>query len=60
MAKTSFKEGSVGQKARSEMAERVKSGEIEHKPGTSPFALATHIVKGMRPGKRREVAARRR
>jgi len=58
--KLSFKEGSVGQQARSEMAERVKSGEIGSDKTRSPFALATHMVKGMRPAKRREVASRRR
>lgn len=59
MAKqVSFKEGSSGSKARGEIAERIKSGDIATTTKT-PFALATHIVKGMRPSKRRTVAARR-
>jgi len=57
MAKVSFKKGSVGQKARSSIGERVKSGDIQSKTGT-PFALATHIVKGMKPSKRQAVARR--
>jgi hypothetical protein len=57
MAKVSFKEGSIGQKARSNIAERVKSGDIKSK-ADSPFGLATHIVKGMRPSRRQAVARR--
>lgn len=57
--KLSFKEGTDAREARGEMAERIKSGEIKHKSGTSPFALATHIAKGMKPSTRRKVAARR-
>jgi len=56
--KLSFKEGDVGQKARSHVAEAIKSGEIANK-ARSPFALATHIVKGMSPSKRRTVARRK-
>ena len=56
--KMSFKEGTTARKARGEIAERIKSGDIAT-PTREPFALATHIVKGMRAGKRKAVAARR-
>lgn len=56
--KLSFREGTTAQKARSEMAERIKSGDIATKT-KEPFALATHITKRMSKGKRATVAARR-
>lgn len=56
--KLSFTAGSTAREARGEMAERIKSGDIKSETKT-PFALATHIVKRMSPGKRKTVAARR-
>jgi hypothetical protein len=58
MAKVSFKAGSPAREARGEIAERIKSGDIKS-DARNPFALASHIVKGMSPAKRRTVAARR-
>ena len=56
--KLSFKEGTTARKARGEMAERIKRGDIESN-ARNPFALATHITKRMQPSTRRKVAARR-
>ena len=56
--KLSFKEGTTARKARGEMAERIKRGEIDSN-ARNPFALATHITKGMKSSTRRRVASRR-
>jgi hypothetical protein len=58
MAKLSFKEGTEAREARGVMAEKIKSGEISSKT-REPFALATYIVKRMKPHSRKTVAARR-
>ena len=55
MARGGFKRGSVGQRARSGVAERGQAGGRKVR---NPFAVATAAVKRMSVKKRRQVARR--